>query len=107
METDLTGYLLGCLEPAQRRRIEQQLSNDPELRDQLEQLRQTLSPLATDPILLRLRAVATDTRAGDRLSPCGLAGGAEMPVSQRGGVGARGDGPIWWWRHRCSSAWVP
>jgi prepilin-type processing-associated H-X9-DG protein len=48
METNLAGYLLGCLEPAERRRIEQQLREDPKLREQLEQLRQAASPLALD-----------------------------------------------------------
>jgi prepilin-type processing-associated H-X9-DG protein len=48
METMLAGYLLGCLEPAERRRVEQQLQNDPELRKKLEELRQVLKPLASD-----------------------------------------------------------
>jgi hypothetical protein len=48
METMLTGYLLGCLEPAERRRVEQQLQNDPELRKKLEELRRVIKPLALD-----------------------------------------------------------
>ncbi len=47
MREDLVGYLLGVLDTAERRRIEQSLAADPDLRRQLEQIRQALEPLET------------------------------------------------------------
>jgi prepilin-type processing-associated H-X9-DG protein len=48
METNLPGYILGSLEPDERRRVEQQLKTDPTAREQLQRLRQALAPLADD-----------------------------------------------------------
>jgi prepilin-type processing-associated H-X9-DG protein len=86
METNLAGYLLGCLEPAERRRIEQQLREDPKLREQLEQLRQGVNPLAVDrddapPPGLWQR---TMLRIADFRGK-GLPEAPAVPVGQRGG----------------------
>jgi hypothetical protein len=48
MEPDLLGYLWNCLDEADRRRVAAQLEADPELRDQLESLRQRVAPLSWD-----------------------------------------------------------
>jgi len=47
VEEQLLGYLLGALEAPERESVEEQLENDPELRCQLERIRQTLRLLRT------------------------------------------------------------
>lgn len=49
MQPDLLGYLLGALEPHEMEQVEAALRESAELRDELEQLRQTLEPLDEAP----------------------------------------------------------
>jgi hypothetical protein len=68
MREQLVGYLLGALEPEEREAIEAQLLEDPELREELQLLRERLPPLEdADPIE----------------PPCGLANRACRYVSDR------------------------
>lgn len=46
MREDLLGYLLGALSDAEQRRLEAELAADAELREELEQVRRSLEPLA-------------------------------------------------------------
>jgi prepilin-type processing-associated H-X9-DG protein len=85
MATDLAGYLLGGLEPAERRRIEQQLLDDPDLREELERLRQATLILAADsnpepPLGLAQRTMnlVVDQRGH------GLPEAPAVPLGQRG-----------------------
>jgi hypothetical protein len=47
-EEDLLGYLLNALDAAERRRVEEALEKDPQLRRQLQVLRQQLHPLESE-----------------------------------------------------------
>ena len=46
MKQDLVGYLLGALDPVEMERVEQQLIDNPELRQELERIGHALRPLA-------------------------------------------------------------
>ena len=48
MDSDLVGYSLDALDPAQQRELEARLDADEKLREELERLRRTMTPLAWD-----------------------------------------------------------
>lgn len=48
MREQLLGYLLGALDPTEKRQVEERLEQDPELRRELAALREKLMPLAAD-----------------------------------------------------------
>ncbi|MCA9222085.1 MAG: hypothetical protein KDA71_17270 [Planctomycetales bacterium] len=64
MREDLLGFLLGALDATERQRIERKLEADPQLREQLEEIRRKLDPL---------ESIRDDEDAWENEPPFGLA----------------------------------
>ena len=92
MHEDLLGYLLGALSDDEQRRIENELAVNPQLRLELERLRQCLKPLESlsddvdpPPALADLVLRALDQQEEDsRATPRSLAD-RNIPSSRRAG----------------------
>jgi hypothetical protein len=52
MREELLGYLLGALEPEEERELEARLADDASLREELEELRHLVEPLADETVLI-------------------------------------------------------
>ncbi len=81
-ESRLTAYVLGELDENDRKAIEQQLESSPELRAEVEEIRQTVEFISAE-FASEEPAVLTDTQRGTIESKAGLGRRFSFPMRYR------------------------